>query len=251
MANVSFYKGTDSESTILSSLPDGGVYFNTSTRYIYVNNGGSVSSFSGLNNDTKNTAGSSNTSSKIYLIGATSQATNPQTYSHDTAYVGTDGHLYSDNSQVINKSNSAWVTCNYRYNQISSVPAAAREIMVSWGCSIKNLTEGDLTSTSKIYAIAVLHRCDRNQSGFANTWQPSSTIVFSDLTNRLIAAGTLSYTNAYDSSGSWGWNGNVLYSKDSGETMKGRNSRCYGTTSSSYNSYTETFSALTIQGYRY
>lgn len=52
------------------------------------------------NTDTKNTAGSSDTSSKIYLIGATSQATNPQTYSHDTAYVGTDGCLYSGGNRV-------------------------------------------------------------------------------------------------------------------------------------------------------
>lgn len=51
--------------------------------------------------DTKNTAGSTDTSSKIYLIGATSQAANPQTYSHDTAYVDTDGCLYSGGSKVL------------------------------------------------------------------------------------------------------------------------------------------------------
>lgn len=51
-------------------------------------------------NDTKNTAGSTDTSSKIFLIGATSQAANPQTYSHDTAYVDTDGCLYSNNTKV-------------------------------------------------------------------------------------------------------------------------------------------------------
>lgn len=50
--------------------------------------------------DTKNTAGSTDTSSKIFLIGATSQAANPQTYSHDTAYVGTDGCLYSNSQKV-------------------------------------------------------------------------------------------------------------------------------------------------------
>ena len=53
------------------------------------------------NTDTKNTAGSTNTSSKIFLIGATSQAANPQTYSHDTAYVGTDGCLYSGGLKVL------------------------------------------------------------------------------------------------------------------------------------------------------
>ena len=51
-------------------------------------------------NDTKNTAGSTDTSSKIFLVGATSQAANPQTYSHNTAYVGTDGCLYSNNTKV-------------------------------------------------------------------------------------------------------------------------------------------------------
>lgn len=52
-------------------------------------------------NDTKNTAGSTDTSSKIFLIGATSQAANPQTYSQDTAYVGTDGCLYSGGVKVL------------------------------------------------------------------------------------------------------------------------------------------------------
>lgn len=47
------------------------------------------------NTDTKNTAGSGNTSSKIYLIGATSQATNPTTYSHDTVFVDTAGAVNS------------------------------------------------------------------------------------------------------------------------------------------------------------
>ena len=51
--------------------------------------------------DTKNTAGSTDSNSKLFLIGATSQAANPQTYSHDTAYVGTDGCLYSNSNKVL------------------------------------------------------------------------------------------------------------------------------------------------------
>lgn len=51
--------------------------------------------------NTKNTAGSTNSSSKLFLIGATSQAANPQTYSHDTVYVGTNGHLYSNGVKVL------------------------------------------------------------------------------------------------------------------------------------------------------
>ncbi len=51
--------------------------------------------------DTKNTAGSTDSSSKLFLIGATSQAANPQTYSHDTAFVGSDGCLYSNSQKVL------------------------------------------------------------------------------------------------------------------------------------------------------
>ena len=44
------------------------------------------------NTDTKNTAGSTNSDSKLFLIGATSQATNPQTYSDSEVYT-TNGTL--------------------------------------------------------------------------------------------------------------------------------------------------------------
>lgn len=49
--------------------------------------------------DTKNTAGSTDTSSKIYLIGATSQATNPQTYSDNEVYA-TSGVLTTKSVQI-------------------------------------------------------------------------------------------------------------------------------------------------------
>lgn len=53
-----------------------------------------------LSTDAKHTAGSTNSDSKLFLIGATSQSANPQTYSHDTAYVGNDGFLYSNSKKV-------------------------------------------------------------------------------------------------------------------------------------------------------
>lgn len=49
--------------------------------------------------DTKNTTGSTDTSSKIYLVGATSQAANPQTYSDNEVYV-TSGVLTTKSVQV-------------------------------------------------------------------------------------------------------------------------------------------------------
>lgn len=52
-----------------------------------------------VDTDTKTSSG--NTSSKIYLIGATSQSSSGQTtYSHDTVYVDTDGHLYCNGKKV-------------------------------------------------------------------------------------------------------------------------------------------------------
>lgn len=54
---------------------------------------------SGCYTDTKNTAGSTNTSGKIYLIGATSQAANPQTYSNSAVYAE-DGTLAAHKTEI-------------------------------------------------------------------------------------------------------------------------------------------------------
>ena len=66
-------------------------------------NGTDVKLYCQTNTDTKNTAGSSDTSSKIFLIGSTSQTANSQTYSQDTVYVGTDGCLYSNSTRLLSE----------------------------------------------------------------------------------------------------------------------------------------------------
>lgn len=64
-------------------------------------NSGSFIVMNDYHSDTDKKTASENTSSKIFLIGATSQSTSGQrTYSHDTAYVGTDGYLYSNSKKV-------------------------------------------------------------------------------------------------------------------------------------------------------
>lgn len=45
--------------------------------------------------DTKNTAGATNSSDRLYLIGAISQGANPQTYSKNSVYIEDDGILIS------------------------------------------------------------------------------------------------------------------------------------------------------------
>lgn len=50
--------------------------------------------------DTKNTAGATNSSNLLYLIGSTIQSTNPQTYSNSNVYID-NSNLYSNNNKVI------------------------------------------------------------------------------------------------------------------------------------------------------
>lgn len=73
------------------------------------------------NTDTKNTTGGDDTSSKIFLVGMTAQTTsngNSRTYTQDTAYVGTDGHLYSNSKQVVNLTDTQAIT-NKTYNGLT------------------------------------------------------------------------------------------------------------------------------------
>ena len=53
----------------------------------------------GSDTDTKNTAGSTNSDSKLFLIGATSQAANPQTYSDSQVYT-TNGQLDANKVRI-------------------------------------------------------------------------------------------------------------------------------------------------------
>ena len=53
------------------------------------------------NTDTKNTAGSTNNTNKLFLIGAQTQAANPQTYSRVNCYIDASGYIYSGGSRTI------------------------------------------------------------------------------------------------------------------------------------------------------
>lgn len=54
------------------------------------------------NYNVSNTAGSTNTASKIFLIGATSQTTATKTYSRNNIYANSDNCLYLDNNSKVN-----------------------------------------------------------------------------------------------------------------------------------------------------
>lgn len=88
--------------------------------------------------DTKNTAGSTDSSSKLFLVGATEQAANPQTYSQDTVYAGTDGHVYSNSKQAVNLSDSQALT-NKTYDGLT-LTAATTGFTIAGGTTSKTLT---------------------------------------------------------------------------------------------------------------
>lgn len=87
------------------------------------------------NTDTKNTAGTTNkAATKMFLVGATEQAANPQTYSNINVYIGTDNCLYSNGTKVLTAHQSladyatqSWVT-NQNYVSTSMLGDAA-----AWG----------------------------------------------------------------------------------------------------------------------
>lgn len=82
-----------------------------------------IGNYIDTNTDIRNTAGSTDISSKIYLIGATSQAANPQTYSHNTVYVGADGLLYSNDSQVVNLKDTQAITGSKTFDADTKIAA--------------------------------------------------------------------------------------------------------------------------------
>lgn len=93
--NFSFVAFTGTSAALLSSIG--------------IKNDDTVVTNAGFLTDTKNTAGSTNSTSKLYIIGATSQAENPQTYSNKNAYV-TSGKVYSNAKEVVNLSDTQTLT---------------------------------------------------------------------------------------------------------------------------------------------
>ena len=126
--------------------------------------------------NTKDTAGATNTSSKIYIVGTTSQATGTS-YTQDTAYVGTDGHVYSNSIQTVNLSDTQALT-NKTYNGLT-LTKATTGFTIAGGTTSKTLTVSNTYTLGAACAKGV-------------TDNSSSTAVTSSDTN-LITGRTLYY----------------------------------------------------------
>lgn len=128
--------------------------------------------FTDTNTDTKNTAGSTNSSSKLFLVGATSQAANPQTYSHDTTYVGADGHLYSNSKQVVNLSDTQALT-NKTYNGYTLAAACAKTVTDSSSASAIGTGTSLVTERDVYYGLPTINGAHAYTSG-TNIYAPTS-----------------------------------------------------------------------------
>ena len=84
-------------------------------------NSGTAVTYTPSFSDTKNTAGSTNDSSHLlYLIGAQSQAANPQTYSKDSTYINANGYLVNTNGFSSQSSaSSSYASLNIGANTLS------------------------------------------------------------------------------------------------------------------------------------
>ncbi len=98
-----------------------------------------ITSKLGTITDTKNTAGATSNANKLYLVGATEQSANPQTYSQANVYA-TAGKLYSNAKEVVNLSDSQALT-NKTYNGYTLAGACAKSVTTSitYGSTSTNL----------------------------------------------------------------------------------------------------------------
>ena len=164
--------------------------------------------------DTKNTAGATDSSSKLFLVGATSQGANPQTYSQDTTYAGTDGHLYSNSKQVVNLSDTQSLT-NKTYNGYTLDTACEKKFVTSIDTSaslptsnaVKTFVEGkgyvttdtkntagSTDTSSKIYLIGATSQAANPQTYSDNEVYATSGV----LTTKSVQVGGTAATIQYN-----------------------------------------------------
>ena len=104
--------------------------------------------------NTKTSAGATDTSSKIYLVGATTQATSPTTYTHDTVYVNTDGHLYDTDVRVstVDHTHEVTVSGTTGANSGTAVKAVTGYSNFNGGSGDLKVYPNDTTTTAETLA---------------------------------------------------------------------------------------------------
>lgn len=110
-----------------SEYTSAGNFAGYSNRHITYQFNGTHWVFISWSADTQSNTNSTDTSNKIFIVGATKQGSNQTTYSHDTVYIGTDSHVYSNDKQVVNLSDSQALT-NKTYEGYTLGDACAKGV---------------------------------------------------------------------------------------------------------------------------
>lgn len=96
---------------VLNTIEAGTIKKRGGTASQFLKADGSVDTNTYTTTDTKNTAGATNkASTKMFIVGATSQDANPVTYSNSNCYIGTDSCLYSGGSKVLTSYTNSFST---------------------------------------------------------------------------------------------------------------------------------------------
>lgn len=164
--------------------------------------GGTALTVTMPSNPNTNTYGrSGDTSSKIYLIGTTTQSTgNKTTYSHDTAYVGTDGCLYSGGTKVLTShqavSNSAPTLAWGTTSTVGTIGGTALTVtMPANPNSDTKVTQNAVITTSGSYPVILGNSTATTE--VTGTVNKSSKLLFNPSTGNLSIG-----TSGTDGSGS-------------------------------------------------
>ena len=153
--------------------------------------------------NTQSNTNSTDTSSKIFLVGATSQGSNKTTYSHGEVYVGTDHHVYSNGKQAVNLSDEQALS-NKTYEGYSLGSACAKGVDTTVTSGSSNLpTSGAVyTAVSNVKAKAStlsLSVSGWTASGDVYTQTISASIV--SATSNVIVTPSPQYVDEYAESG--------------------------------------------------
>ena len=95
--------------------------------------------------NTKNTAGTTNkASTKMFLVGATSQAASPQTYSNVNIYIGTDNCLYSNGTKVSTEGHThSYAPTNHTHTTTIVASSGTNELTLQHGTKYAITAGGD------------------------------------------------------------------------------------------------------------
>ena len=146
--------------------------------------------------DTKNTAGSTDSSSKLFIIGAATQAANPQTYSNSKVYIQSD-KLYSNNTEVsvVGHTHSQYLTAHPTITKETDTTSTASPDHGGTFTVIDSITRETNGHVTKINTKTVTLPGDndtKNTAGSSN----SASKLFLIGTGSQSASGVTSYSNS-------------------------------------------------------